>query len=113
MVASEVPSSPANSFYQRLDRALEASGFGDAVRELHESTPDPSSFSAIRQRLGSEVFEQVFEVILKALPDHDLLRAEQWAARGSDAVFNLDILFVTGMLTRQALESRLKLFATG
>src|SRR6056297_1483961 len=32
--ASEMPSSPASSFYQRLDRALEASGFGDAVREL-------------------------------------------------------------------------------
>ncbi|MDT8342746.1 MAG: transposase, partial [Longimicrobiales bacterium] len=29
-----LPTSPATSFYQRLDRALAASGFGDAVRAL-------------------------------------------------------------------------------
>lgn len=135
VAASELPSSPANSFYQGLDRALEASGFGDAVRELcapyyetdrsrggrpgidpavyfkmqmigffegigsergiagrcadsisirqflhyelHESTPDHSSLTVIRQRLGPEVFEQVFELILKALRDHKLLRGRK------------------------------------
>lgn len=135
VAASEMPSSPASSFYQRLDRALEASGFGDAVRELcapyyetdrsrggrpgidpavyfkmqmvgffegigsergiaarcadsisirqflhyelHETTPDHSSLTVIRQRLGSEVFEKVFELILKALRDHKLLRGRK------------------------------------
>lgn len=32
--ASELPSTPVNAFYQRLDRALADSGFGDAVRGL-------------------------------------------------------------------------------
>lgn len=135
LATDEMPSSPASSFYQRLDRALEASGFGDVVRELcapyyetdrsrggrpgidpavyfkmqmvgffegipsergiaarcadslsirqflhyelHESTPDHSSLTVIRQRLGSEVFERVFELILKALRDHKLLRGRK------------------------------------
>jgi transposase len=131
----ELPSSSANSFYQRLDRALKASGFGDAVRELcapyyesdpsrggrpgidpevyfkmqmvgffeglpsergitarcadsisirqflhyglDESTPDHSSLTVIRQRLGAEVFEQVFALVLQALRDHKLLRGKK------------------------------------
>jgi len=32
----KLPTTPATSFYVRLDRALKASGFGDAVRELCE-----------------------------------------------------------------------------
>lgn len=48
------------------------------------------------------------------IPAEDLVwLAEQWTARRSDAVFNLDVLHVTGILTRQVLESRLKLFAAG
>ena len=31
-----LPTTPATSFYMRLDRALKASGFGDSVRELGE-----------------------------------------------------------------------------
>jgi len=131
VAASEMLSSTASSFYQRLDRALGASGFGDTVRELcapyyemdrgrggrpgidpavyfkmqmvgffegipsergiaarcadsisirqflhhevHQSIPDHSSLSVIRDRLGPEVFEQV----LKALPDHKLLRGRK------------------------------------
>jgi hypothetical protein len=38
--------------------------------------------------------------------------AEQWAAKGTGKPFNLDVLNITGILTRQVLESRLKLFAT-
>lgn len=38
--------------------------------------------------------------------------AEQWADRGSDPPFNLDVFNITGILTRQVLESRLKLFAS-
>ncbi len=33
IATSELPATPVNSFYQRLDRALTAMGFGDAVRE--------------------------------------------------------------------------------
>lgn len=32
----ELSNAPATSFYQRLDWALAASGFGDAVRKLRE-----------------------------------------------------------------------------
>lgn len=34
IATSELPQTPANTFYQRLDRALSDSGFGDAVRAL-------------------------------------------------------------------------------
>lgn len=131
----ELPKTAATSFYQRLDRALAASGFGDAVRELcapyyetdrsrggrpgidpegyfkmqmvgffegipsergiaarcadslsirqflhyelHESTPDHSSLTVIRQRLGAEVYEQVFALVLKALKKQKLLRGRK------------------------------------
>ena len=45
--------------------------------ELHESTPDHSSLTVIRQRLGSEVYEQVFALVLKALRKHKLLRGKK------------------------------------
>jgi len=131
----ELSKTAATSFYQRLDRALAASGFGDAVRalcapyyemdrsrggrpgidpevyfkmqmvgffegipsergiaarsadslsirqflhyELHESTPDHSSLTVIRQRLGPEVYEKVFALVLKALREHKLLRGRK------------------------------------
>jgi transposase len=131
----ELPKTAATSFYQRLDRALAGSGFGDAVRdlcapyyemdrsrggrpgidpevyfkmqmvgffegipsergiaarcadslsirqflhyELHEGTPDHSSLTVIRKRLGPEVYEKVFALVLKALRDHKLLRGRK------------------------------------
>jgi transposase len=42
--------------------------------ELAENTPDHSSLSIIRQRLGLEVYQQVFQVMLQALQAHGLLR---------------------------------------
>jgi len=41
---------------------------------LDEATPDHSSMSVIRQRLGSECFEQVFALVLAALQRHGLLK---------------------------------------
>jgi transposase len=41
---------------------------------LEESTPDHSSLSVIRQRLGLEIHEQVFKLTLQALREHGLLR---------------------------------------
>jgi transposase len=41
---------------------------------LDESTPDHSSMSVIRQRLGSECFERVFALVLAALQAHGLLK---------------------------------------
>ena len=45
--------------------------------ELHEATPDHSSLTVIRKRLGSEVHEKVFKLVLKALRDHKLLRGRK------------------------------------
>ena len=41
---------------------------------LGESTPDHSSLSVIRQRLGPEIYQGVFEVVLAALKAHGLFR---------------------------------------
>lgn len=44
--------------------------------ELSEKTPDHSSFTVIRQRLGLEVYEQIFLLTLQALREHGLLRGK-------------------------------------
>jgi transposase len=41
---------------------------------LEEATPDHSSMSVIRQRLGSECFAQVFALVLRALQRHGMLK---------------------------------------
>jgi transposase len=41
---------------------------------LEESTPDHSSLSVIRQRLGPEIYQGVFELVLSALKGHGLFR---------------------------------------
>lgn len=43
---------------------------------LEESTPDHSSFTVIRQRLGLEVYQQIFTLTLQALREHGLLRGK-------------------------------------
>jgi transposase len=44
--------------------------------ELHERTPDHSSFTVIRQRLGLEIYERIFTLTLQALREHGLLRGK-------------------------------------
>jgi transposase len=44
--------------------------------ELDENTPDHSSFTVIRQRLGMEIYQQVFTLCLQALQEHGLLRGK-------------------------------------
>jgi transposase len=44
---------------------------------LEEATPDHSTLSVIRQRLPSEVYQAVFELILKALKECGLLKGRQ------------------------------------
>jgi transposase len=44
--------------------------------DLTEATPDHSSLSIIRQRLGGPVYEQVFTLVLSALSEHGLLRGK-------------------------------------
>jgi len=44
--------------------------------ELHEKTPEHSSMTVIRQRLGLEVYQQIFTLTLQALREHGLLRGK-------------------------------------
>jgi transposase len=44
--------------------------------ELHERTPEHSSFTVIRQRLGLEIYERIFTLTLQALREHGLLRGK-------------------------------------
>lgn len=44
--------------------------------ELNEKTPDHSSFTVIRQRLGLDVYERIFNLTLQALREHGLLRGK-------------------------------------
>jgi hypothetical protein len=44
--------------------------------ELSEKTPEHSSFTVIRQRLGLKVYEQIFRLTLQALREHGLLRGK-------------------------------------
>jgi transposase len=44
--------------------------------ELDENTPDHSSLSIIRQRLGLETYQKVFTMCLQALQEHGLLRGK-------------------------------------
>src|SRR3974377_1241008 len=44
--------------------------------ELDENTPDHSSLTIIRQRLGLEIYQKVFTLCLQALQAHGLLRGK-------------------------------------
>lgn len=44
--------------------------------ELDEKTPDHSSFTVIRQRLGLDLYERIFNLTLEALREHGLLRGK-------------------------------------
>lgn len=43
---------------------------------LEEKTPDHSSFTVIRQRLGLEIYQEIFTLTLQALREHGLLRGK-------------------------------------
>jgi len=44
--------------------------------ELNEQTPEHSSFTVIRQRLGLDIYQQIFTLSLQALREHGLLRGQ-------------------------------------
>lgn len=43
---------------------------------LEEKTPDHSTFTIIRQRLGLEIYQEIFTLTLRALREHGLLRGQ-------------------------------------
>lgn len=169
IATSNLPTTPANTFYRRLDRALGSFGFGDTVRglcepfyegdrsrggrpgidpevyfkmlmvgffenlpseraiaarcsdslsireflhyDLHESTPDHSSLTVIRQRLGAEVFEQVFELVLKALKKHKLLKGRKLGVDASVLEANASLRSLEHRLTGDSYAEYVKKLA--
>lgn len=160
VATSDLPSTSANSFYQRLDRVLTEMGFGEQVRaicapyyvmdssrggrpgidpevyfkmllvgffenlpsergiaarcadslsirgflhyELHERTPEHSSFTVIRQRLSSEVYERVFALVLKALKKKGLLRGRHLGIDASVIEANASLASLEHRLSGEA-----------
>jgi transposase len=55
-IATDLPSTPGNAFYARLDRALADAGFGDAVRALCEPFYETDASRGGRPGIDPEVY---------------------------------------------------------
>lgn len=169
IATSELPTTPAHSFYQRLDQVLTACRFGEEVRrlaapyydmdtskggqpgidpevyfkmllvgffenlpsergiaarcadslsiraflhyELGERTPHHSSFTVIRQRLGPEVYEAVFAVVLRALKKKKLLKGRHLAIDTSVMEANASLRSLEHRLTGEQYRQYVKRLA--
>jgi transposase len=70
--------------------------------ELEESTPDHSTLSVIRQRLGPEIYQGVFEVVLSALKAHGLFRGRHLGIDSSVIEANASLRTLVHRNTEQA-----------
>jgi transposase len=169
VATSDLPSTPVNSFYQKLDRVLAEMGFGEQVRELcapfyemdasrgghpgidpevyfkmllvgffenlpsergiaarcadslsirsflhyelHERTPEHSSFTVIRQRLSTEVYEQVFGLVLKGLKKKGLLKGRHLGIDASVIEANASLASLEHRLSGEAYGEYVKKLA--
>jgi len=68
---------------------------------LEEATPDHSSMSIIRQRLGSACFEQVFALVLVALREHGLLKGRHLGIDSSVIEANASLRSLTERNTEE------------
>lgn len=87
-----------------------------AIREflhyaLNEATPDHSSLTVIRQRLGAEVFEQVFGLVLKALKKHKLVKGNKLGIDASVMEANASLRSLQHRLTGEAYGEYVKKLA--
>ena len=69
---------------------------------LDESTPDHSSLSVIRQRLGPEIYQGVFEVVLSALKAHGLFLGRHLGIDSSVIEANASLLTLVHRNTEKA-----------
>jgi transposase len=92
----------------RSERAIAARGEDSlSVRAflgygLEESTPDHSSLSVIRQRLGPEIYQGVFEIVLSALKAHGLFRGRHLGIDSSVIEANASLRTLVHRNTEQA-----------
>jgi len=169
IATSDLPSTPADSFYQKLDAALRDCAFGDTVRRLAapfyemdarkggqpgidpavyfkmlmvgffenlsseraiaarcadslsiraflhyglgERLPHHSSFTVIRQRLASEVYDAVFALILRALREKKLLKGKHLAIDASVLEANASLRSLEHRLTGERYRQYVKRLA--
>jgi transposase len=169
IATSDLPSTPADSFYQKLDAALRDCAFGDTVRQLAapfyemdarkggqpgidpevyfkmlmvgffenlrseraiaarcadslsiraflhyglgERTPHHSSFTVIRQRLASEVYDAVFGLILGALRAKKLVKGKHLAIDTSVLEANASLRSLEHRLTGERYRQYVKRLA--
>ena len=69
---------------------------------LEESTPDHSSLSVIRQRLGAEIYQGVLEVVLTALKAHGLFKGRHLGIDSSVMEANASLRTLVHRNTEQA-----------
>ena len=69
---------------------------------LDEATPDHSSMTIIRQRLGSECFERVFALVLTALQRHGLLKGRHLGIDSSVIEANASLRSLSERNTEEA-----------
>jgi transposase len=69
---------------------------------LEESTPDHSSLSVIRQRLGPEIYQAVFELVLAALTGHGLFRVRHLGIDSSVIEANASLRTLVHRNTQEA-----------
>jgi transposase len=69
---------------------------------LDEATPDHSSMSIIRQRLGGECFEKVFALVLAALQRHGLLKGRHLGIDSSVIEANASLRSLSERNTEEA-----------
>lgn len=70
--------------------------------DLTEETPDHSSLSVIRARLGEEVYDKVFLLILSALQEHGLIKGKNVGIDASVIEANASL---KGLVNRQTEEA--------
>jgi transposase len=78
---------------------------------LEESTPDHSSLSVIRQRLGPEIYQGVFEVVLLALKGHGLFRGRHLGIDASVIEANASLRTLVHRNTEEAYWDYVKALA--
>jgi transposase len=80
--------------------------------DLTEATPDHSSLSVIRQRLGGPVYEQVFTLVLSALSEHGLLRGKNLGIDSSVLEANASLRGLVNRNTGEAYWAYVKRLAS-
>jgi transposase len=107
-------------FFENLpsERAIaEACADSMAVRAflnfgLNDNTPEHSSFTRIRQRLGPEIYQQIFTLILSALQAHGLVGGEHLGVDSSVMEANASLRGLVNRNTEEAYWEYVKRLAS-